>query len=298
MSEPFRVAACQYPIERLTTFEQWQNKTGAWVAEATAGGARVLVFPEYGSCDSLDLVGDRAPAGDLWAHLIAHQALLPRLRQHWADLARQHSALILAGSWFEAEGQSFRNRTWLFSPNGKSAFADKVMLTPEERRYGLDPGKASTVVDTPFGRLGVAICYDAEFPILVRKLVEAGAEVILVPSCTDTVAGYHRVRIGCQARALENQCCIVQAVTVGAAPWSVLLDDNHGAAGVFSPPDVGFPNDGVIASGTLDEPRWVYGDIDVDLLRHSRQLGQVRGREDWARPQHLVPASVEHDLRW
>jgi predicted amidohydrolase len=211
-------------------------------------------------------------------------------------LARQYSALIVAGSWFEAAGDTFRNRTWLFSGSGKSVCTDKVMLTPEERRYGLERGDASAVVDTPFGRLGIAICYDVEFPVLVRKLVDAGADVILVPSCTDTVAGYHRVRIGCQARALENQCYVVQAVTVGAAPWSVLLDDNHGAAGVFSPPDIGFPSNGVIASGTLDEPQWVYGDIDVEFLRTNRQRGQVRGREDWARDEHLLPVSVTHDL--
>jgi predicted amidohydrolase len=112
--------------------------------------------------------------------------------------------------------------------------------------------------------------------------------VILVPSCTDTVSGYHRVRIGCQARALENQCYVVQAATTGTAPWSRFLDENHGAAALFVAPDTGFPADGVIASGRLDEPGWVYGEIDVEFLRESRRQSQVSGREDWVSDQHLL----------
>ena len=64
-----------------------------------------------------------------------------------------------------------------------------------------------------------------------------GARVIAVPSCTDTAAGHARVRIACQARALESQCYVVQAPTVGDAPWSPAVDRNYGAGGIYVPPD-------------------------------------------------------------
>ena len=117
-----------------------------------------------------------------------------------------------------------------------------------QRAFRLDIGSA---------RIGIAICYDVEFPLIARALVEAGAEVILAPSCTDTVHGYWRVRVGAQARALENQCVVVQAPLVGAVDWSPAVDMNRGAAGVFGPPDLGFPEDGVIAQGEMDKPCFV-----------------------------------------
>jgi predicted amidohydrolase len=87
------------------------------------------------------------------------------------------------------------------------------------------------VFDTALGRLGILICYDNEFPMLARTLAERGADLIPSPSCTDTEAGYHRVRIGAQARALENQVAVLQSPTVGLAPWSPALDENVGKAG-------------------------------------------------------------------
>src|SRR5690606_7258805 len=146
------------------------------------------------------------------------------------------------------EDGTFRNRAFLHGPQGDRASQDKLQMTRfEAERWGIAGGDAIRLFDTPLGRLGVAICYDAEFPLLVRTMAAAGADVILVPSCTDTLAGYWRVRIGAQARALENQCFVVQAPTVGDAPWSAAIDENHGAAGIFGPPDREVTGDGVIA---------------------------------------------------
>ncbi|HEX4423489.1 MAG TPA: hypothetical protein VH165_36520 [Kofleriaceae bacterium] len=109
-----------------------------------------------------------------------------------------------------------------------------------------------------------------------------------MPSCTDTAAGYHRVRVACQARALENQCYVVQAPTVGVAPWSIAVDDNVGAAGVFAPPDRGLPDDGVVAIGAYSEPGWVVAELELDALARVRADGQVLGHRDWDRPAHLA----------
>ena len=122
-------------------------------------------------------------------------------------------------------------------------------------------------------------------PLIARRQVEMGADLILVPSCTDTLAGYWRVRIGSQARALENQCYVVQSSTVGAAPWSPAVDVNVGAAAIYTPVDRGFPDDGVLAAGTLDAAQWVYGDVDLAAIANVRRNGQVFNYRDW--PAHL-----------
>ena len=133
--------------------------------------------------------------------------------------------------------------------------------------------------------------------LLVRRLVAAGADVILVPSCTDTLAGYWRVRVACAARALENQCYVVQAPTVGFAPWAPAVDENHGAAAIYAPPDRGLPDDGVVAIGELDAPAWVYADLDPALLAAVRADGQVLNHRDWDDPTHLAAGVTRTTLR-
>jgi predicted amidohydrolase len=117
--------------------------------------------------------------------------------------------------------------------------------------------------------------------MLARKQVEAGANLILVPSCTDARAGYHRVKIGCQARALENQCYVVQSPTVGNASWSEAVDVNIGAAGIYTPVDRGFPDDGILAIGELNAVQWVFAEISLDDCERVRTEGQVFNYRDW-----------------
>jgi len=136
----------------------------------------------------------------------------------------------------------------------------------------------------------VAICYDAEFPLLARAMVEAGAELILVPSATDTLHGWYRVRVGARARALENQCYVVQSPVVGEALWTPSLDVSHGAAAVFGPPDLGFPEDGVVAEGMVDAPGWVFGEVDLDAVARVRGEGSVFGHAHWG--EQLAGAAV------
>ena len=119
--------------------------------------------------------------------------------------------------------------------------------------------------------------------MLVRALAAAGAEIILIPSCTDKLSGYHRVRVAAQARALESQIVTVMSPTVGDAAWSAAIDCNRGAAGVFVPPEAALSMTGVLATGRLDEPGWITADVDMAALRLTRTTGEMRNHADWAR---------------
>src|SRR5690606_19816354 len=97
----------------------------------------------------------------------------------------------------------YRNRAWLIGPAGTAGYQDKIILTPWEKAvWGIRSGDRPRLFETELGRIGICICYDVEFPRIARAMAEAGVDVILAPSCTDTLAGYHRVRVGAQARAL------------------------------------------------------------------------------------------------
>jgi predicted amidohydrolase len=279
-----RVAAWQYPIERIASWDAWLAKLDAGFAEAAARGAQLCVVPEYASMELTSLTG----GDDLAAQLDALQPLLPGYLDAYARLARRYDLAIVAGSFPERlASDEVRNRLRVHAAGGAVAIEKRQMTRFERERWGIAAGGSQVVVDLGGLRLGVAICYDAEFPLVVRRLVAAGAEVIAVPSCTDTAAGYQRVRLACQARALENQCYVVQAPTVGVAAWSIAVDENVGSAGVFAPPDRGFPDDGVVALGAYNEPGWIVADLDLDAIGRVRADGQVLGHRDWELPGHL-----------
>lgn len=278
----FTVAAAQYPVERLDGWEAYAAKLTRWVDEAAAVGAALAVFPEYGAMELASL--DPATMGDLAGSIETVSALLPRVDALHAELAVRTGLHILAASAprKDADGR-FRNAARLFAPNGKSGVQDKLVMTRFEReQWHIAPGTSLRVFDTALGRLAVSICYDSEFPLLARACVEAGAEVLLVPSCTDTLHGYWRVRIGAQARALEGQCYAVHSPTVGEAAWSPAVDVNRGAAGVYGPPDRGMPEDGVLALGVEGMAQWVFAEIDRALVAGLRADGGVLNARHWA----------------
>lgn len=281
MSQIVRIAAAQYPIEEPKTLAEFLAKLTHWVDDG-AQDSDLLVFPEYGGAEVMAVLG-RESNRDLLAATRGIQSLVPEIDAHLSDLARSRGVFILAPSLPVANSSGeVENVARFHSPSGKSEIQAKLVLTPFDREiWQLSPSRTQILFDTPFGKIGVAICYDVEFPLQVRAFAEAGARLILCPSCTDTEAGYWRVRIGAMARALENQCVVVQSPTVGKVDWTNALDINRGAAGVFAPPDMAISSNGALALGTMDRAEWVKYTVDLSRLEDIRQYGEVRTFNDW-----------------
>ena len=214
-----KIATSQYSIGEPGDFAAFAARVGDRVAQAARAGAGLVVLPEYLSLEAAagQPVDVRADFARSLAALQAHRDDYVALAR---DLALRHSIYLVAGTFLlDVGGGHYRNRAYFASPDGKVAFQDKLTLTGFERAsIVIEPGDALKVFDTEFGRVGIDVCYDCEFPLYARAQVEAGARVILVPSCTDTDAGANRVRLGCQARAMENQVYVACAVTAGEAP--------------------------------------------------------------------------------
>jgi predicted amidohydrolase len=277
-----RVAAAQYPIDAIASWEAYADKVTRWVADAADGSAQLLVFPEYGA---MELARSFAPEvwGDLQSSIEFIGGLRGSIDALHAELAERHQVYVVGASLPErgADGVA-HNVARIFSPKGRVREQRKLIMTRFEReQWRIEGGREITVFDTRVGMFGVAICYDVEFPLIARAMSEAGAAMILVPSCTDSLAGYYRVRVAAQARALENQCYVVQAPTVGEAPWSPAVDCNVGAAGVFGPPDLGFPDNGVVTLGSMNEPMWLYSELDLTAVTRVRMEGQVLNNKHW-----------------
>lgn len=278
----FTLATAQYDIGFFSHWDDFAAKLERWVASAVQQDAKLLVFPEYGSMELASLFG-QAVYSDLQQQLQAMQTLLPKWRDLHQALASRYNVLILASSFpTELQAGHVVNRATLFGPGGILGDQDKLIMTRfENEQWGIRAGERIGVIDTELGRIGILICYDSEFPMIARQQIEAGAELLLVPSCTDTQAGFHRVRIGCQARALENQCYVVQSPIIGLASWSEAVDVNTGRASVYTPVDYGFPDNGILAEGADDEASWVFATLDLRDLARIRAEGQVFNHRDW-----------------
>lgn len=282
-----RVAACQYHIDLLESWEAYAAHLSALCEEAAEQGAELLLLPEYAG---LVLSGQlpEAERSDLHASITGIQPLLPRWLALCESLARRLNIHLQPGSLpvLDEDGV-YRNRAWLFGPDGCLGSQDKLIMTRFEReQWNIAAGSGLRVFDTALGKLGILICYDNEFPLLARTLAEAGVDLILAPSCTDTEAGFYRVRIGAQARALENQIAVLQAPTVGLAPWSPALDENIGRAALYVPSDYGMPATGVFAESKElcpDRSQWLICELDLAAVWRLREQGQVFTRRDWPR---------------
>lgn len=273
-----RIAAVAYRCDRHPDWDAQEAKLASLFATA---GADLVVLPEYAAIEAA-LVGDTPPHDDpcVWRDLAAERA------GAWVDqlarLARRFACHVLAGSGPVATARGVVNRAWLIAPDGTVASQDKLILTPYERDVlRLTPGEGLRLFDTALGRIGVLICYDSEFPLLARALVEGGAEMILVPSCTDLAAGQTRVRQSARARAIEGQCLVVQAPLVGIVAGCDIIDRSTGRAGIFAAPDHGLPPDGILAQGIPDRPGATCAVVDLAAIAAPRATGQVGNHAHW-----------------
>lgn len=281
MTDLVTIAAAAYPLDWFDDFDAYAAKVTRWVAEAAGAGAQLLVFPEYAAMELASL-GGRAVAADLEAALAESARHRPRADALHARLAGEHGVWILGGSGPVFTGNRPVNRATIFGPSGIIGHQDKqIMVRFEREEWDVVPGPGLTLFDTPLGRVGIVICYDSEFPLLSRALAEAGAEILLVPSCTETWAGYNRVRVGAMARALENQCVTVQAPLVGRAGWCAGCEENTGRAALYGPPDRGWPSEGVLAEGDRDVPGWTYATVSRRLIADTRLDGGVLNFLHW-----------------
>jgi predicted amidohydrolase len=278
-----KIATAAFPLEWHNRWNDYVGKLRVWVRNAADHGAELLVFPEYGAMELASLA-DEANAKDPAKSAEAVVARLKDVDDLHASLAREFRVYICAGSApVRTKDHRLVTRARFFAPDGSHGHQDKLIMTRYERdQWGIDPGDGLRVFDTALGTIGIAICYDAEFPLIARAMVDAGAEVLMVPSSTETLRGYWRVRVGAMARALENQCVVAHSVTVGEAEWLTAIGTTTGAAGIYGPPDTGFPEDGLIALGKVDASGWVHGEVSLDAVRQARADGMTLNHLHWA----------------
>lgn len=264
---------------RLNGIDAWIASVDARMGEARVAGADLLVMPEYACVQWLSF----APAGTttrLEIPWMAEQGpgALERLR----GLVARHGIGLLAGTIPVRVNGKHLNRAHLLLPGGAEHVQDKLCLTPGEadpEDWNLSPGDAFGVVEWRGLRLGIAVCLDIELPALSTILAGLDLDVILVPSNTSSLAGYHRVFDCAKARAVETQAIVCVVGTVGRVDYVEAPGDNVAGAAVYLPCE-----DALGRTGTRDSipprdadagdgPMLVVRDLPVDTVRRMRAGG-------------------------
>jgi predicted amidohydrolase len=259
MSETFRVALLQ--MQTGNDLAANLEAVTAMTREAAANGARFVLTPEYALMmdGSGRTMRERALAQD-------GSPALPQLQA----LAKELSIWLLAGSLtLKTESERIANRSILISADGViEASYDKIHMFDATLPDGKTikessaycPGARAVTADTPWGTLGLTVCYDLRFPQLYRSLAKAGARFITIPSSFQRATGKDHWHPLIQARAIENACFIFAPAMCGEHPGN---RSTYGHSLVVDPW-------GKILADGGEAPGIVYADVDpsrVDKVR-------------------------------
>jgi predicted amidohydrolase len=229
--------------------------TAALAREAARGGAQFIATPENVVMMAAGGKETRAKAQPE----DSHEALAA-----FRDLARETNAWFLVGSLACAlPSGKLANRSILLDPQGRTVGRyDKIHMfdvdLPSGESYressNYEPGLEGIMAETPWGRVGMTICYDVRFPYLYRALAKLGSRIITVPSAFTRVTGEAHWHVLLRARAIETGCFVVAPAMTGehpagrktyghslvVSPWGEVLADGGTAVGVvFADLDLG-----------------------------------------------------------
>jgi deaminated glutathione amidase len=243
------------------------SETLALVRRAHDGGATFILTPECTNGVSTS----RAHQREVFRHE-ATDLTLAELREEVASL----KVWLLIGSLgLKSRDKSgrFANRSFLIGPDGgvvarydKIHMFDSTVSETEVYRESAAyrPGSRAVLADTPLGRIGMTICYDLRFPRLYRKLAQAGAQILTVPSAFNHTTGAAHWEVLLRARAIENGCYVLAPAQTG---FHVETAGNgrrtHGHSLAVSPWGE------VLADGGT-EPGITYVDIDLAEVARAR----------------------------
>ncbi len=274
-----RVAAVQYQLRAIASFEEFAQQVEYFVDVVADYKADFAVFPELFTLQLLSIENKRVPASEAISALTNYTA---RFKEMMSRMAVSYNVNIIGGSHpnREADGEVY-NVSYVFLRDGSVHEQRKVHPTPNERYWwNIKGGDRANVIDTDCGPIGVMICYDCEFPELVRHVIDQGAAILFVPFCTDERQSYMRVRYCAQARAVENQCFVVMAGNVGNLPKVENMDIQYSQSCVLTPCDFPFARDGIASDTAPNVEMVAIADLQLDSLRGARQGGTVQNLKD------------------
>lgn len=239
---------------------------------AATEGAKLLVLPEY----AIEACLAYKPEGLLPTQEIAFMA------QEGAELVKllrgvpeKHGVHLVVGSMPLAREHGVTNAAILLKADGSEVIQDKLSLTPGEKdpeSWELAGGREVCVFELDGLKVAILICLDVEMPALSCLLAGEGLDLLVVPSMTDYLDGYHRVFDCAKARAVELMTSVAVCGTVGATPGTTQMETNVSGCSVFVPCEESLGYKGTLAAipatdGAKGEEPFLVASVPVSEVR-------------------------------
>lgn len=272
-----RLGLIQWQMRPYGGFEELMQQVEYFVDALAAYRSDFALFPEYFNAPLMAAYNDHSVSGAI-RELAKYTTMI---RERFSELSIKYNINIITGSMPEIIDGQLYNVGNLCRRDGTIERYEKIHVTPDEQKvWGLTGGNKIQTFDTDCGKIGILICYDSEFPELSRIMMEDGMQILFVPFLTDTQNAYARVRLCCQARAVENECYVAIAGSVGNLPAVENMDISYAQSAVFTPCDFAFPSNGVKAEATPNTEMILVADVDLDLLKELHNYGAVKNLKD------------------
>ena len=272
-----RIGLVQWQMRAYADLEDLLKQVEFFVDAVSGYRSDFALFPEFFNAPLMAKDNHKSEAEAIRSLALHTEAILVKFQ----ELAISYNINIVTGSMPELRDGTLYNVGFLCRRDGSYERYEKLHVTPDEAKvWGMQGGQKLEVFDTDCGKVGVLICYDSEFPELSRLLADQGMDLLFVPFLTDTQNGYSRVRHCAQARAIENECYVAIAGSVGNLPNVENMDIQYAQSMVFTPCDFAFPSNGIKAEATPNTEMIRIADVDLDLLRELHTRGSVRNLKD------------------
>ena len=272
-----RIGCVQWQMRSYHTIDDVFEQVEFFVDAVSDYKSDFILFPEYFNAPLMAKYNDMGEAQSIRA--LADYT--EKMRDRFIELAISYNINIITGSMPYVKDDGLYNVGFLCRRDGSYDMYEKIHVTPDEQKsWGLSGGNSLKTFDTDCGKVGVLICYDVEFPELSRLMAEDGMQILFVPFMTDTQNAYSRVRVCAQARAIENECYVAIAGSVGNLPRVHNMDIQYAQSAVFTPCDFAFPNNGMRAEATPNTEMILVSDVDLNLLNELHTYGSVRNLRD------------------
>lgn len=273
-----RVGLVQWQMRSYHTIDDLFEQIEFFVDAVSGYQSDFILFPEYFNAPLMARFNDESESEAIRG--LAQYT--EEIRSRFVKLAISYNINIITGSMpqLKEDGRLY-NVGFLCRRDGSYESYEKIHVTPDEiKSWGLCGGSKIQTFETDCARIGILICYDVEFPELSRLMAAEGMQILFVPFLTDTQNAYSRVKVCAHARAIENECFVVIAGSVGNLPRVHNMDIQYAQSGVFTPCDFEFPTDGTRAEATPNTEMILVSDVDLDRLNHLHTYGSVKNLKD------------------
>lgn len=279
LPDTVRIGTVQYKQRRVRSFDEFVSFVAYFVDVVAEYKGDFVVFPEMLTLQLLSIEDQELTPAESIEALTKYT---PRFKEALRDMALRYNINIIAGSHpTRVDAGRVENISYVFLRDGSIHQQTKIHPTPnEDYWWNIEGGESLNAILTDCGPIGVLICYDAEFPELVRHLVDQGIQILFVPFCTDERQSYLRVRYCCQARAVENQIYVVMSGNVGNLPNVANMDIQYAQSCILTPCDFPFARDGIAADTTPNVETVAIADVRPNTLMAARNSGTVKNLRD------------------